>query len=315
MMKYLKKRILIIVTLFLIISNISLTFGQSSSNGLLTESMHEDEDNKQNLEITLRKLDMIENIEDTFRNDKYNDLIKAYNSKDKQEMDMYFKRWNEESQKMIKTTYSSDEEKNVYEVFKAFYDPFNLEGIKELDDRYKYGLNSGSNYTAIQDNIRYVVDKEGDFFTPIGINKGWQRRYDYLPEEYIKEDGLKTVKKENIKTINDFRPEVNIDKSGVLYFTSDYYNAFKAFLGKYEAPMPMQQTKKYNEMREYIPILCGHWSGWHLDTHPYVYRILLNKDMTRAAIEYRVEYRGGAAELEKEDGVWKIVKNDLTWIE
>ncbi|WP_432664086.1 hypothetical protein R9X47_26590 [Wukongibacter baidiensis] len=316
-MNNLKRCFSISIVFFILVSNWSFSLGLEDVSSDLVKSIDHHSEHKQDkkLDNVFQKLDELVEFQSSFEieNELHEALVEAYNSGDDEKLDDFFKNWNEQSQKMMQITYSNDVEKDVYEIFKVLYQPFDIEALSGEESSEK--LNKSAKYVVLQNKIEYVIDRDNDFFTNEDSGKGWTHMYDTSSEEFLKHIGIKNIKKDNIKQIHPFRPDVNIDKKKVLYLTKDYNNAINYFLGKYKAPMLEGQEIKYEKLQEYIPVLCGHWIGWHLDTHPSVRRVLFNKDMNKAKAEYRVGYEGAIAELEKEDGVWKIIKTEHDWIE
>jgi len=194
----------------------------------------------------------------------------------------------------------NDTIKAVFEAFREFYKPLNL--LKLGNWEWGNKLNADSKYVVVQNNISYAI-------MPADSSKNFEWRTS------------------GYESIDNFRPPVNLDSKKVLYLTEAYDTALNQFLGaestKMGEPNIMnpsrpagESEKRYEMIRPFIPILHGHWGGyWHLETHPLVSIILLNKDLTIAKFDFRVGYQGGEATLIKSANGWKIKESKTTWIE
>jgi hypothetical protein len=194
----------------------------------------------------------------------------------------------------------NDTIKAVFDVYKEFYKPLDL--LKLGDWEWGNDLNSNCKYVVVQNKIFYAVmspDSFDDF--------SWRTSHK--------------------DSINNFRPPLNIDSKKVLYLTTEYDKALNQFLGTESTEMGTpnimnpsrpegESEKRYEIIRPFIPVLHGHWGGyWHLETHPDVGVILLDKTLTKAKIDFRVGYQGGEATLEKQGNKWIIKKSKATWVE
>jgi len=127
---------------------------------------------------------------------------------------------------------------------------------------------------------------------------------------------------------NDFRPQLKLEGKKLLYLEDDHLAAMLGFLtedngyrmiDRYwdedcEAKERKERLRYLNSAMEIFP---GHWgTGWHFETHPYIHTLHLSSDFKRAVIFYRVYYGGGEALMHRQDdGKWKIVSMENTWIE
>jgi hypothetical protein len=75
--------------------------------------------------------------------------------------------------------------------------------------------------------------------------------------------------------------------------------------------------KRYQFIRNYIPILYGHWGGyWHLSTHPEIEYVFINNQLNHALVHYRIGYNFGYAELKKvNDDDWVMLWANMNGIE
>lgn len=194
----------------------------------------------------------------------------------------------------------NDTIKAVFTVYKEFYMPLDL--LKLGNWEWGNKLNSDCKYVLVQNKIFYSIVESGNF-----DDFSWQSS--------------------RIDSIENFRPPLNLDYKKVLYLTSEYNKSLNQFLGTESTKMgdpnimnpsrPAGESEiRYEMIRPFIPILHGHWGGyWHLETHPYVSRILFNKNLTEANINFRVGYQGGEATLKKTLNGWIISESKSTWIE
>lgn len=190
--------------------------------------------------------------------------------------------------------------KAVYDSYKTFYKPYDL--LKLGNWQWGNNLYSESKYFVVQNKIYYAV----------------------IPSDYLDEYSWALSHKDSIC---NFRPPLQIENNKVLYLTSEYEKSITFFLGteSTELGMPNLMTpsrpkgeseKRYEMLRKYIPILHGHWGGyWHIETHPFVYYILFNNNLSLAMINFRVGYEGGEATLIRGINGWMIKESKETWIE
>ena len=231
-------------------------------------------------------------------NDKFEVAFK-HNSTDT--LGHIFLKWNEKVKpNTTEFIEQNDTIKAVFDIYKEFYKPLDL--LKLGDWEWGNDLNSNCKYVVVQNKIFYAVMSPASF-----DNFNWQ-----------------TSQKDSI---DNFRPPLNLDRKKILYLTAEYDKALNQFLGvestEIGRPNIMnpsraagESEKRYEMIRPFIPVLHGHWGGyWHLETHPDVNYILLDKALTKAQIDFRVGYQGGKATLEKHGNEWTIKKSKATWIE
>jgi hypothetical protein len=78
---------------------------------------------------------------------------------------------------------------------------------------------------------------------------------------------------------------------------------------------PQAETEARAEfLRQRLPLVEGHWGGWHLETDPTV-GLTFNEDMTAAWVEFPQGCEGGTARAELRGGRWVIVESQWEWIE
>ena len=212
-------------------------------------------------------------------------LERAFQSSSTSDLDQFFADWNISISSNTASIGQNNIIKTIYDVYREFFSPLDL--TKLGDWEWGNSLNSNSKYVAVQNKIYYaVVEKE--------LFDSWF---------YV----------EKLDSISDFRPQLNLKKSKVLYLLPDYEKALNMFL---ETEANDGNLKRYEFIRPQMPILRGHWGWyWHLATHPEISRIYLDKDKTIAKVLFRVGYQGGEATLEKNNNIWEITESRATWIE
>jgi hypothetical protein len=213
-------------------------------------------------------------------------LENAFQQSSKSELEGFCREWNR-SIPFNTTNYIKKDEsvEIIYEIFKEFYNPYDLQkiigfGLVDIENNhYPYGK-----YIVVQNKINYTIISKENF------------------DKY----------QDNLKTIKDFRPPLTLANEKILYLIPEYSKAIDKFLGK---EMNEDAEKRGSFLSNSIPIIHGHWSGWHIETHPEVDRIYLDTDRTTAKVFFRVAHRGGEAILEKKANGWEIVESYATWIE
>lgn len=183
----------------------------------------------------------------------------------------------------------------IYSVFDTFYKPNDLLKIGSwacVDD-----INLNCEYIVIQNQIVYSVVNSNN----------------------INEVDLNFSKK---NLISNFRPQITSESKNVLYLTDEYEESINGFVGKKstepEEVVTMQDSvnksnkEKIELLKQYIPILNDYWGRtWQLETYPYVNRIIFNKSITKARVEFYVGFQNGQALLEKKGNKWVIKESKI----
>ena len=229
-------------------------------------------------------------------------LEQAYLSSDRSALKSFFKEWELRVPARKPESLQSDTIKVIHDVFQTFYRPLSLGSLGNWEGWTKR-LNMAADHIVVGTKVYFVV-KKGNIS-------------DDLEAEYSIDER---------DSIVDFRPYVNTRKP-VLYLTSKYFSVLNKFLGSESTPvgednimdpaMPKGESKKRSKfLVNHIPLAQGHWGGyWHMDSHPRVNLIVLNRTLTKARIYFRVGYQGGEAILEKKGKHWKLLESGATWIE
>ena len=198
----------------------------------------------------------------------------------------FFKTWNRNVRpNKSEYIYQSNTIATLYDVFRAVYLPLALDKLGSWE--VGTWLNGKSKYIVVQNQIEYQISEN---------------------DSIAGRDDSSIV-------IRNFRPPVNIPDTMVLYLTSEYRNAVTTFLDADTLSM-RDSASRYITLKQYITIIPGHWGGyWHVETHPAIYSIRLNKNLTRAKAYFRIGYEGGEALLVRTGNVWRITESNMTWIE
>ena len=228
----------------------------------------------------------------------------AYKKNSNDELKKILNRWNLAFQSVDLDNLNNPAEKSIYELYKIFYKPKDL--LKLGNWEWENKLNENSEFVIIQSKISYsILDLES--LKNINENKRGN-----------------VLKKDSI--IN-FRPQIDFDKSKILYSNINYNLALTKFLGsqstKFGKPNIMsvsrpkkESEKRYKFIRPFIPVLHGHWGGyWQILTNPTIYALDFNRELTEAKIYFQVGYEGGETYLIKENQNWTIKESKTTWIE
>jgi len=228
-------------------------------------------------------------------------LEAAYLNLSTGKLDDFFDDWNKTvKQNSNEFIYKNDTVKAVYDIYKVFYNP--LDVLKLGDWEWGNSLNSDCKYVAVQNKMFYYI----------------------LPDINI--DNISYLETKRYY-IDNFRPSVNLNSDKVLYLADEYNESINIFLGSESIEAGVggimnpsrpkgESEKRYNFLRQYIPILHGHWGGyWHIETHPEIERLVFNYKLDKATAYFRVGYMGGEATFSKDGNKWILEDSRATWIE
>lgn len=215
----------------------------------------------------------------------FNLLQDAYKNKSDEELIRFLDNWNESIQPNENSVFT-DLRKDVYEIYKIFYDPFESSG--------------GNN-----DSLCFIIQNEVGIFV---LNK------DTFDLSFSTSDLL------TIDEITDFRPEINNHQVHTLYLTQEYEKTLNKFLDiKDREPqggirIAKERTEKLQFLNRFLFI--GYWGTFlHFETNPYVDLFVFNKNRDLAKIEYKLDHEGREAIFKKIEGNWQFVSDELQWIE
>ncbi len=264
-------------------------------------------------------------------------LTHAYKKSDTVSLFNLLSDWNSQVQSNESEVAGDKYTDAVYAIFNEFYTPFDLKriGSSEWGDSIYI-----DKFAVIQNSVAYVI---AEFPNPDSIVFGFmgdtltltehEQKYregdqknDFFEDLILKIRYSYTKELEQVE-MTDFRPETTLPINKRLYLTADYRTELIQFLGNQHSPLgfrglmnPARATKKTRKkqrfLNNYLNVIHGHWGGyWHLVTHPKVNLIIMNPELTKAMIHFRLVYQGGEAYLEKKDGKWVLIESKLTWIE
>jgi hypothetical protein len=240
-----------------------------------------------------------------FGQDEFKNLEKAYKKKSQSQYGQFLEQWRSESTPFISLDSLSNLQKDVYEIFIDFYNPFNLQRIGSGEWGNK--LYSDIDYVIIQNRIIMYTYKTDS------LNFGVFENTDSL---VLSKD-----------SITNFRPDIEFEEAKTLYLLPKYELVINKFLGSKSYPLgaggimnPSRAKGKSAKRLEFINkklnIIHGHWGGyWHIETHPEVFTVDFNNDRTVANVHFRLVYQGGVAIYIRENGKWTLKDSHLTWIE
>lgn len=181
----------------------------------------------------------------------------------------------------------------IFEVFNLFYKPNDIHrlGVWEFDN----DLNSNCKYILVQNKVLYSI-----------LNSNKINNVDWI--------------KSRKSLLSNFRPPLTSEGINILYQTDEYEESFINFLGyatlltieekgKFLGILDETQTK-YELLKGYIPVHIGQKENfWHFETYPYVNRILFNKSITKAKIDFSVGSQFGMTILQKKGRNWVIIES------
>jgi len=188
----------------------------------------------------------------------------------------------------------NDTIENIYSLYCNLYRPYNF-GNSGTETPFKIT----EEYILIPSQIKYNV---------VSIDS-----FKILTKDYSLYEDFKS------KLLTNFRPTTSIDPRKQLYLTNEYKDALKSFLGKSHSEVgegyimnPAQPKDeslyKFRFVRQYLPILEGHWGGyWYLETFPIVYRIIFDENFENAFVDFRDGYRTIMQ--------YKVTKHKAIWID
>ena len=257
--------------------------------GLISCNNPQEKDKNQRIEDIYKPVHRTEQISE--------DLEFGYNNMEPELIENIFSEW----QKTVKSNTAEYINQNetiaaIYNVFATFYKPKDLMKI--------------GNWVCANDinlNCKYIVIQN-------------QLLYSIVNSNNINEIELINSRKE---LINNFRPPVNIENKNILYLTDEYEESIIDFLeigsagieadGILKRPGTQGKTNvKMELLRSYIPIQYDYLGGnLHFETYPFVNRIVLNKSLTKAKIDFCVGFQSGETLLQKVGNSWIIEESKI----
>lgn len=236
-------------------------------------------------------------------------LEAAYENKSIDDLRTFFRLWQNEISQISPDEFANcnDTVKQVYNVFEAFFKPFNIEVLGGSE--WGADLNKGAEFLIISNAISF------GFLTSNAVNT--ERDNDPF-------ENTKTANESEKSKVENFRPRVR----NAVYLDSAHARELTSFLGndhhKFGKGGIMNPARarngtalRLNFLNQVVKIHYGHWGGyWHLETQPEVFSVLFDQEMKYAKVEYRIVYEGGYAILGRDPtGKWSILRAKKTWIE
>ncbi|PWT71247.1 MAG: hypothetical protein C5B59_18575 [Bacteroidetes bacterium] len=241
-------------------------------------------------------------------------LFNSYNSKSLETLQLFFENWASETRAVSNAEFLelNDTEKNIYEIFQAFYDPKDIP--RDGGSAFGNEIYKNAKYLILQDKIEYtLVDSIANLFQD--------------DKAILNNAVLNNRTKGNCDSLVHFRPRLSFTEAKCVFLTGQYDSLLNKFLGnKYSnlgtgsimspARAKGESEKRMKFLSKFVKIWYGHWGGyWQLYSYPYATRILIDRDLQNALIDYRMIYEGGYAFMHKTNGKWELVKAKRTWIE
>jgi len=235
-------------------------------------------------------------------------LNKAYNANSSVKLKLFLDRWCKSSTPLSSKILNkqNDTIKMVYDLYTAFYQP------KDLSP---FGAPEGGNaayahadYLVIQDNINYAVVES------LPNNTG-----NDLPD-YAKLYDIVNSSKAVSKTIKNFRPNVDFEKTNILCLTEYYDSAISKFLriktvgnkGDLNNSMQEHDVKKEQFLSQYLVMVKRHLGQfWDIISYPEASQITFDRTLQYAAVNYRFSGKEGIAYYKKSDGKWNHVGSKI----
>lgn len=263
----------------------------------------------------------------------------SYKKSNSDSLEMFFSNWEKESQPISQGLFDnlSDTLKDVYEIFLDFYTPQDL--IRIGDSEWGDSLYTSVDYVIVQNRIDFSIvktlDKKEIVLNYLRNNGDDSTKYEDYKGTYMRDTSdhflgfiyYNSIEYLHEESIMDFRPNVDFENVGVLYYKPNYTKIVARFLRNkrhklgFRGIMNPAKAKGKSESRldwinTKVKIFHGHWGGyWQMTTYPRVNLILFNKEREIALVFFRMVYEGGEALYKKMDGKWTLIDSKLNWIE
>jgi hypothetical protein len=233
------------------------------------------------------------------------ELSRGYADDEKQPLLDFLNDWHERSKPISPELLKKKPafEKAVYDLYRAFFKP--------AKRHYK-----DTQFIVIQNKINvYIVDSD---LRRVFDAKSWDHT-----------SSVRDLPEISHLMCKDFRPRIELEGKKLLYLENDRLAATLGFLTEDDDGYRMidryrdedceaeERKKKLRYLNSAMEIFPGHWGvGWHFETHPYINSLYFSSDFKKAVVIFRVYYGGGEALMSRQDdGDWKIVLMQDTWIE
>ena len=274
-------------------------------------------------------------------------LDRAYWEKSVEKLQQFFENWADEiPQNEAEVT--NDTVAEAYRVFKAFYQPMQLELLTDsvygedttLFMNKPYYIVQGTLWEVrVADEIPYTRVERDSFLLRrareyklehpwVNLEEVLRDTLEYSPRyEYPSFPPFEYVPSRRMDSAIRFCPNVYFEGKKVVYLTREYRKLLDDFMEK-----SVNNSRDPNKLRE---LMTGYESGmrsdflswaasvrehhrgmsWDYQTGPWAYGIILDSQLQRAVVLYYYCYGGYQAILLKEQGEWRVAKVNSTWIE
>lgn len=210
-------------------------------------------------------------------------LVKAYNDSCTDCLKYFLDNWENE---FSPNTNIPDSLQVIYDVYKEFYSPWDLDRIRDSESELEDNLYNSYSYYIIQSSLKY----DSNFKEPTS-------KVPYI--------------------INNFHPEIANQNISKLYLMDKYKNAINCFIGSREF-LPLEddeRRKRVTFLKNYLFLFNPPWTkNWLLETNPVVEKMSFNEAKDSVQVYFALRDYGGEAILAKKEGQWEIVDFYRTWI-
>lgn len=242
-------------------------------------------------------------------------------------LEQFFENWRNEKTPITDEEFSklSDVEKDVYDLFYEFYDPFNLNKLSSFNgeiEKYK-----DEKYVIINPRIKYNYVSTLNDSEMVNI---------YLAKHFTKEEisNLNDYYLNNLYKgyhmlvwaeqdyyceglINDFRPKVKFENARPLFQKSEYDSLITRFVG-YTFYFTDSQGKLVGYSKDKLSFVNSliaifhQTENWYIVTSPDVKAITFDNNRNTAKLVYSSAGHMGMSTFKKENGKWVFVKDEMT---
>jgi hypothetical protein len=262
-------------------------------------------------------------------------LLEAYQSNSSDKLALFFDNWAKETPSISNSEIMkmNDTIRNVYSLFKEFYDPLRIE--KTEGSAWNNSYYKDSKYFLLQTFIRFglvdTLDKD------ILIQKLVSR----LSKKFnITEDSVRrgyqtcrTLRKwyqfrwptpRNYDSIVQFRPQVGFQAPQTTELTFKYDTLIDNFVSNNHdslfkrdtsATSKAESAKRAKFLEQCISMWYSDFANvWIYYSFPYVTSITFDRTLENAVLFYDMIGEGGYAYYKRKNGVWILIEVKRTWI-
>lgn len=218
-------------------------------------------------------------------------LESAYNNQSENELKSAFEMWQWALPPYTSNELSafSDTVQQVYEIFREFYTPTDLERIT---NGYHENFETEYWYIVIQNSIKYAIS------------------------ETIDENSYLAGELSGKFNIEDFRPSKENLSFPFVYLSTQADSMIREFLYLPDGSLKSDHQERAIFLRQAMQLTHHHWiADYHKATMPIVSYMYMNSTFTKALVHFRVFYQFGGAYLERTEEGWRLVHSELLAIE